>query len=113
MGLIASFIHDVESILVCQFEIPRDGWIMRGSHTVDVELLQYFEILSDGSFIHRMTGFWMLHVAVDPIQFDRLAVQVKDLVADFCLFESNPSCNHLFRFTFPIDQLHHQMIETR
>ena len=76
-------------------------------------LLQDFHILADGFFVHGVSQFGVLHVGVDGVHFDGLAVQIERLVADFRLLESHLAVDFLHHRSCFIQQFQLQSVEHR
>ncbi len=72
-------------------------------YTIDIELFQYFKVFPNGRFVHGVPQIGMLHVRVYTVQFDGFSVQIKNLMANFGLFKTYPTCNYLFGFSFAVD----------
>ena len=89
MSFVACLVDDVEAVFVGQFEIAVHWWIVRCAYTVEVVLFQYLHVAAYGCLVHHVSVFGMLHVGVDGVQLDWLAVEVEHLVAYFCLLESH------------------------
>ena len=84
---------------------------MRRPDSIEVVLFQYLHILSDGSFVHGMPHFRVLHVCVDGIDFDGLSVQVECLMPDFRLLEAHFAGNLLHRIASLVQQFQFQVVE--
>ena len=88
MGLVACLVEDIQTVLVGELEIAVHRRIVRSTHSVEIELLEYLHILADGGLVHLVSRLGMLHVRVDGFDLDGLAVQQEHSVLDLGLLET-------------------------
>src|SRR5690606_32243560 len=100
MSFNACLINNIQSIFISQLQILCNWWIVRSPYRINIELLQYFKVFPNGSFIHSVPQIWMLHVRVYTVYFDGLAIEVENLIADFSFFKTNTTRNYFFGFSF-------------
>jgi hypothetical protein len=104
MSLIACFIDNIDTVLICQFKVSLYRRIVRCPYTIDIESPEEIKILSDRLFVHRMSKCGMLHMAVNTVQFNRLAIKIKHLVTYLGFPETYLSCCSLFNISAAINQ---------
>ena len=88
VSLVTGLVDDEDAVLVSKVEVLVHRRIVRGTHSVEIELLEDLEILADHVLGHGVTEVGMLHVGVDGADLERLAVQVEDAFAYLGLLEA-------------------------
>ena len=88
MCLVSGLVENIETVLVRELEIAVDRRIVRSTHPVEIELLEYLHIPPYSGLVHLVSGLGMLHVGIDGLDLDGLAVQQEDPVLDLGFLET-------------------------
>ena len=89
VGFVAGLVDDEQTVLVSEIEVFVHRRIVRSTHGVEVEALEYLEILADDIFGHCVASHRMLHMRVDCAYLELLSVKIEHTVADFSLLEAD------------------------
>ena len=89
MSLITRFIYHIETILSGIFQISGNRWIMRGSYSIEIKLLQDGNVFQYQFIGNMMSLHPILHVRTFSIDLQFLTIQIEDAIFNFRFLEAH------------------------
>ncbi len=113
VGFNIGFIDDVEAVAIAQPVPERMVRIVRAAHGVKVMLLHQLDIPTHGGLVHRLAGFRVMLMTVNPADQQRLTVDLQLTVANLHLAHAHVARFDLQQTALGIQQRDGQPIEMR
>ena len=111
MRFVTGLVENIEAVLIRELEIAVDRRIVRSTHSIEIELLEYLHVTPYRRLVHLVPGLGMLHVGIDGLYLYGLAVQQENTILDLSLLETDLLCHPVDYLSGTIRERQRQVIE--